>query len=136
MTLSQTTGFAESLLRVAGLAWSVPDFSTPSRRQKTLTVDIAYRGSNRPLRLLIDGTGIREADGAPERGGLKRRIWRKLHIGTDEGSLEIRTTDITDDDVGDSLILPAFLIQNFEDEEITNVAAVGAYNAGNVMKQS
>ncbi|WP_264802466.1 transposase, partial [Acetobacter fabarum] len=54
--LRQTTGFVESLLRLAGLAWSVPDFSTLSRRQKALTVDISYRSSDGPLHLLIDST--------------------------------------------------------------------------------
>jgi hypothetical protein len=38
--LRQTTGFVESLLRLVGLDWTVPDFSTLSRRQKTLTVNI------------------------------------------------------------------------------------------------
>jgi len=32
----------------------VPNFSTPSRRQKTLKVNIPYRGSQGPLHLLID----------------------------------------------------------------------------------
>lgn len=36
MALRQTTGFVESLLRLIGLDWAVPDFSTLSRRQKTL----------------------------------------------------------------------------------------------------
>jgi hypothetical protein len=40
MVLRQTTGFVESLLRLAGLEWTVPDFSTLSRRQKTLAVTI------------------------------------------------------------------------------------------------
>lgn len=35
MALRQTTGFVESLLRLVGLDWAVPDFSTLSRRQKT-----------------------------------------------------------------------------------------------------
>jgi hypothetical protein len=39
----QTTGFVESLLRLVGLDWAVPDFSTLSRRQKTLAVTIPYR---------------------------------------------------------------------------------------------
>ncbi|MEE4121408.1 MAG: transposase, partial [Paracoccaceae bacterium] len=43
--LRQTTGFVESLLRLVGLDWTVPDFSTLSRRQKTLAVTIPYRGS-------------------------------------------------------------------------------------------
>ena len=40
MALRQTTGFVESLLRLIGLDWAVPDFSTLSRRQKTLKVNI------------------------------------------------------------------------------------------------
>jgi hypothetical protein len=53
MALRQTTGFVESWLRLVGLDWSAPDFSTLSRRQKTLAVNIPYRGSKRPLHLLI-----------------------------------------------------------------------------------
>ncbi len=45
MALLQTTGFVESLLKLIGLDWAVPDFSTLSRRQKTLAVNIPYRGS-------------------------------------------------------------------------------------------
>ena len=45
MALKQTTGFFESLLRLIGLDWAVPNFSTLSRRQKALKVDILYRGS-------------------------------------------------------------------------------------------
>lgn len=59
MALRQTAGFVESLLRLAGLDWVVPDFSTLSRRQRTLAVNIPYRGSKGPLHLLIDSTGIK-----------------------------------------------------------------------------
>jgi hypothetical protein len=37
----------------------VPNFSTLSRRQKTLKVNIPFRGSAGPLHLLIDSTGIK-----------------------------------------------------------------------------
>ena len=40
LPLRQTTGFVESLLKLVGLDWSVPDFSTLCRRQKTLSVAI------------------------------------------------------------------------------------------------
>ena len=53
MALRQTTGFVESLMRLVGLDWTGPDFSTLSRRQKTLAVNIPYRGSQGPLHLLI-----------------------------------------------------------------------------------
>jgi hypothetical protein len=59
MALRQTTRFVESLLRLIGLDWAVPNFSTLSRRQKTLKVNIPYRGSNGPLHLLVDSTGIK-----------------------------------------------------------------------------
>ena len=45
MALRQTTGFVESLLHLIELDWAVPNFSTLSRRQKTLKVNIPYRGS-------------------------------------------------------------------------------------------
>ncbi len=68
MALRQTTRFVESLLRLVGLDWTVPDFSTLSRRQKTLAVNIPCRGSKGPLNLLIDSTGIKgEGDGTPAR---------------------------------------------------------------------
>ncbi len=37
----------------------MPDFSTLSRRQKSLAVNIPFRGSQGALRLLIDSTGIK-----------------------------------------------------------------------------
>ncbi len=49
MALRQTTGFVESLLRLIGLDWTEPNFSTLSRRQRTLKVDIPYHGSQPEL---------------------------------------------------------------------------------------
>lgn len=53
LPLRQTTGFVESLLERVGLNWSMPDFSTLCRRQRTLSVAIPYKGSAGPLHLLI-----------------------------------------------------------------------------------
>ncbi len=58
MALRQTTGFVASLLKLAGLDWSVRDFSTLSPRQKTLDVTIPYRGSKGQLHLLIPSRDI------------------------------------------------------------------------------
>ena len=43
MSTRQTTGFVESLLCLIGLDREVPDFSTLSRRQKTLAVSLPHR---------------------------------------------------------------------------------------------
>lgn len=59
MALRQTTGFVESLLRLVDLDRAVPDFSTLSRRQKALVVNIPYRGPKGPLHLLIDRIAIK-----------------------------------------------------------------------------
>ncbi len=40
MALRRTTCLVESLLRLSGLDWTVPDFSTLCRRQKILKVSI------------------------------------------------------------------------------------------------
>ena len=58
LPLRQATGFVASLLDLSGLGWSVPDFSTLSRRQKTLDVTIPYRGSKGPLHLLVPSRDI------------------------------------------------------------------------------
>ena len=94
MALRQTAGLVESLLRLVGLDWVVPDFSPLSRRQKSLAVSIPERGSQGPLNLLIDSTGIKaECEGqwhTRKHGGAKRRLWRKILIGIENQTLEIR----------------------------------------------
>jgi transposase len=132
MALRQTTGFVESLLRLTGLDWPVPDFSTICRRQRTLAVNIPYRGSKGPLHLLIDSTGIKvEGEGewnARKHGGPKRRVWRKIHIGIDEQTLEIRAVEVTGSNTGDAPMLPHLLNQIPRDQEIGSVTADGAYD--------
>jgi hypothetical protein len=132
LPLRQTTGFVESLLELVGLDWMVPDFSTLCRRQKTLPVAIPYRGSSGPLHLLVDSTGIKaEGEGewnARKHGGPKRRLWRKIHIGIDEQTLEIRAIEVTSSSIGDAPMLPDLLDQIAPDQQIGSVTADGAYD--------
>ncbi|MFA3920493.1 IS5 family transposase [Ruegeria hyattellae] len=132
MPLRQTIGFVESLLRLAGLDWAAPDYSTLCHRQKTLNVSLPYRGGTGPLNLLIDSTGIKaEGEGewnARKHGGPKRRFWRKLHIGINEETLEIRAVEVTTSNVGDAPMLPELLDQIPPDRVIGSVTADGAYD--------
>ena len=132
LPLRQTTGFVESLLKLVGLDWAVPDFSTLCRRQKVLNVSLPYRGGTGPLNLLIDSTGIKaEGEGewnARKHGGPKRRIWRKIHIGIDEETLEVRTVGVTTSNVGDAPMLPELLDQIPPNQDIGSVTADGAYD--------
>ena len=52
-----------SLLRLAGLDWPVPDYSTLCRRQKTLKVQTPYRRADGPLNLLVDTEPLSATDG-------------------------------------------------------------------------
>ena len=115
MALRQATGFITSLLKLDRPDWSVPDFSTLSRRQKTLEVAFAYRGSTGLLPLLIDSSGIKVEGGgqwnALKHGVPKRRVWRQIHLGIDEKTLEIRAVEVTNRNVGDAPMLTESLEQ-------------------------
>jgi hypothetical protein len=81
---------------------------------------------------LDHSTGINvEGEGewnARKHGGTKRRVWRKIHIGIDEQTLEIRAAEFTTSDVGDAPILPELLDQIPSDQEIASVTADGAFD--------
>jgi Transposase DDE domain len=49
----------ESLLKLVGLSWPVPDYSTVCRRSKTLKVRIPYRSAALGLHLLVESTGLK-----------------------------------------------------------------------------
>ena len=125
-------GLRNQLDECRGSQQSVPDFSTLSRRQKTLAVNIPYRGSKGPLHLLIDSTGIKvEGEGewhARKHGGPKRRAWRKIHLGIDEETLEIRAVEVTASHIGDAPVLPDLLSQIPAHQQIGSVTADGAYD--------
>ena len=132
LPVRQTTGFVASLLRLVGLAWPVPDCSTLCRRQRTLKVMLPYQGSPGPLNLLIDSTGIKvRGEGewhARKHGGARRRVWRKVHLGIDEATMEVRAVEVTGSHVGDAPVLPDLLSQIPEGEAIGSITADGAYD--------
>ena len=132
LPLRQTAGLVASLLKLAGLDWPVPDFSTLCRRQKTLTVATPYRPSSGALHLLIDSTGIKamgEGEWTTRKHGASRpRQWRKVHFGIDAATMEVRAVEITGSRVGDAPMLPELLAQIPPEEPIGTVTADGAYD--------
>ncbi|WP_301538892.1 IS5 family transposase [Pseudogemmobacter hezensis] len=72
---------AEAVWWRAFYRWPVPDFSTLSRRQKRITVQISNRRAPGPLNFLVDSTGIKFlGDGewfARKHGTQRRRQYRK-----------------------------------------------------------
>ncbi|WP_462388148.1 IS5 family transposase [Acidovorax sp. Q11] len=132
LALRQSLGLIQSLLELAKLNWRVPDFSTLSRRQRTLQVQLPYRRSSTALELLVDSTGIKflgEGEWKRKKHGAEyRRQWRKVHLGIDASTLEIRANEVTDNSVGDAPMLPGLLARIPPDEPIASVSTDGAYD--------
>ena len=132
LALRQAMGMAQSLLKLAGLDWQVPDFSTVSRRQKHLAVTIGARPTMTGLHLLVDSTGIKmlgEGEWKTKKHGADyRRQWRKVHLGIDAATLEIRAIEVTDNAIGDAPMLPCLLDQIADSETIASVSGDGAYD--------
>lgn len=107
-------GFRREPLAIGRIGLGVPDFSTLCRRHKTLNVNLPYLGGTSPPNLLIDSTGIKaENEGewnARKYGGAKRRIWRKMHLGVDVETMEVRVVEVTPSNVGDTPMLHVMLI--------------------------
>ncbi len=132
LPLRQAMGMAQSLLGLAGLDWPVPDYSTVSRRQKTLQVAIEVAPTTTGLHLLVDSTGIKmlgEGEWKTKKHGADyRRQWRKVHLGIDAATLEIRAMEVTDNSIGDAPMLPNLLGQIPLEEAIASVSGDGAYD--------
>jgi len=132
LPLRQSMGLVESVLKLSGLDWAVPQYSTVSRRQKQLEVKLPYRAKTTGLALLVDSTGVKfMGDGEWKRkkhGVEHRRQWRKVHLAIDADTFEIRAVEVTDNSIGDAPMLPQLLSQIPEDESIESVRGDGAYD--------
>ena len=132
LPLRQTQGFMQSIITLAKLDWDAPNYSTLSRRQKNIDIIIPYQPTPNGLHLLIDATGIKIV-GAGEwcykkHGNQRRRQWRKVHIGIDADSQQIRAVSVTTSNVGDPSMLDDLLEQIPDDNKLTSVTADGAYD--------
>ena len=132
LALRQTIGMVGSLLRMAGVDWPVPDYSTLCRRQSTVTIQIPFRRSDGNLNLLVDSTGVKmRGDGewqVRKHGPGRRRQWRKVHLAMDVATGDIRAVEVTPSQTGDSPVLPDLLDQIPPDEQIGTVTADGAFD--------
>src|SRR3954469_15513304 len=104
LALRQTEGLIGSVIRLLGLALSVSDHTTLSRRAETLEVTRPRSGPE-PMHLLVDSTGLKLC-GAGEwlvekHGTRRRRAWRKMHIGVDADTGRIVASELTTHDVDD-----------------------------------
>ena len=118
---------------MAGLDWPVPDYSTVCRRQKSLDVQVRYRASDKGLHMLADSTGIKflgEGEWKTKKhGAQRRRQWRKVHLGIDAQTLQIRAIAVTTNEVGDSPMAADLLVWCLKSNHQIMVLAARATDA-------
>ncbi|POZ60531.1 transposase, partial [Chromobacterium alticapitis] len=61
-------------------------------------------------------------------GAEYRRQWRKVHLGIDAETLEIRAIEVTGNGAGDAPILPEWLMPLPADEPVATATLDGAYD--------
>lgn len=129
LPLRATEGLVRSLVRLLGLRLPVPDYSTLSRRARTLEVPLAR--SRRIKHLVVDSTGLKlygEGEWKVRlRGWTHHRTWRKLHLSVDADTHHVVTALITSKDVVDPRVLPRLL--KAVEAPVERVLADGAYDS-------
>jgi hypothetical protein len=95
-------------------------------------VTIGVQSRTTGLHLLVGSTGIKilgECEWKTKKQGPDyRRQWRKVHLGIDAATLEIRAIEVTDNATGDAPMLPCLLDQIPADEIVASVSGDGAYD--------
>lgn len=130
--LRQTEGLVRGPVRIMGLDIGVPGFSTFSRRGSGLNPAAKSKAQRSgPIHLVVDSTGLKifgegEWLHTKHKTKVKRKSWRKLHLGLDLSTGEIVCADLTKDDVGDPTALPALFDQI--DAHVSRFLADGAYD--------
>ena len=123
-------GFAESIFELMGIELPVPNYTVTCRRSKGLQVPGLARKRDEALHVVIDSSGMKVfGEGewkVRQHGYSKRRTWRKLHLGIDEGTGEIVAAVVTTNNVSDCEVIEDLLDQ--VEGEVSQVSADGAYD--------
>jgi hypothetical protein len=126
----QTIGLVASILKLAGIERTLPDYSTLSRRAKTVSVPLKASERTQPVHLLIDSTGVKLAGEGEWKtclyGTTRYRSWRKLHLVCDRESLEILSMCVSDSSDRDHEHVEELI--GAIDRPIDDLAADGAYD--------
>ncbi len=134
LSLRATQGFLEFLVELMDVPLPVPDYTTVSRLQAGLALELGSLHTSKPRHVVIDTTGLK-IFGAGEwyvrkhsMGQGRRRSWRKLHLGVDEATKEIVAVDLSTSSVHDSPHMPEVLDR--VRDEVCQVSGDRAYDTG------
>lgn len=130
LPLRNTQGLISSILQLLGEDLKVPNYTTLSRRAKTLEVDLQPAEKNEARHVLVDSTGV-QVIGEGEwkvlkHGATRCQVWKKLHILMDAQDQNILSAQMTDSVRLDGNYLPELLDK--VNGEIGSVTGDGAYD--------
>lgn len=123
LPLRQTQGFLLSIMTLVGLSLPVPCYSTLSRRQSGLQVQLPRKQkATEGIHVVVDATGIQvfghgewflrkygsHKDQKPRKDPQQ---WRKIHLGLDEATQEVLAVVISERNRHDKSYLPEILDQ-------------------------
>ncbi len=131
LPLRSAQGLVISLIELLNLPIAAPNYTTLSRRQAALSVELPHTARKGAIDLVIDSTGLKiYGEGewkVRQHGYSKRRTWRKLHLGINPDNHMIESTVVTTNDFQDSEVFSDLLEQ--VSVGLKQVAADGAYDS-------
>lgn len=123
-------GFSRSLMKLMGLAYSVPDHTLMSRRAKVLQIKIPCKARKGPIHVVVDSTGLKiygEGEWKVRQHGVgKRRTWRKVHLAADADAKDVLGLEVTTVEWSDSEMFESLIDQ--VEGNIEQIDADGAYD--------
>ncbi len=133
LPLRATEGLVASLIEMLALPIKAPNYTTLSRRQQSLEIQVVTQRSHEPLHLVTDSTGLKifgEGEWKVRQHGFsKRRTWRKLHLAVNPRTHQIEAEALTTNDFKDNEFMEDLLEQTTQG--IVQVCADGVYDAEN-----
>lgn len=127
-------GLTSSIVRLLGVARSLPDHTLLSRRAKTLTVPIPRHPRTGPIHVVVDSTGLKvygedEWKVRPHGAGY-RRPWRQVPVAVDAKVKDVIAVEVTTEQWTDGEVFAGLLEQI--DGAIAQVDGDGAYDTRGV----
>ena len=116
LPLRQTEGLVESIVKILKLEMDVPDYTSLSRRSKTLKINSMFENRNSKgehLHIVMDSTGLKVyGEGewkVRQHGYSKHRTWRKIHIAVNPEDGMIHAAELSTNGVDDAAMVELVL---------------------------
>ena len=130
LPLRALQGFINSIFALMNVPLRSPNYTSISKRSKTVQVKYKNKSKGSVRHIAIDSTGLKVfGEGewkVKKHGAEKRRTWRKLHLAVDVDTHDVISAEVSLVNVGDSEAFPTLL--NPLRRKVHSVSADGAYD--------